>query len=230
VNKSSPKRDAVIRALLASPGTSTTLIARQVGCAASYAMAVVKDLKSNNRLLLAQPFVGANGRTYQRRCGIAKTTAAVAARLAQVRTMAADGHNTAQIAAALEMSKQYVGQLLQREGLARRGVGAKTRTHNAARIVEHTVMDAEGLTKDVKLIDFATLPIARIPDWIASLEQARLDLGTFIRQLRSLAYEVTQRGEADRPETSNAPPLESPPGAIKDDAGASGGFDPTGVS
>jgi hypothetical protein len=214
----SPKRDAVIRAMTASPALSAAEIAHQIGCAYSYASMVIKEESRSGEkiLLLARAPVG--------KPKVVRTRAAAAQRRAHLRTMVAEGYNPAQIAEALGITREYVGVLLHREGLATPRKGSMTRVHNAVRIVEHIVMDAEELTSDVKLIDFSTLPAARVPAWLASLDLASINLRSFIRQLRRLAYEAT-RCESDGPETPDAAPLESAAGPVEDDAGAPGGTD-----
>ena len=55
---------------------------------------------------------------------------------------------------------------------------------DANRIVASMVFDAEHLTADTELIDYAELDRTRLREWIHDLEVARRSLGTFIRRLR----------------------------------------------
>ena len=58
------------------------------------------------------------------------------------------------------------------------------RSVSSHRIVSVVVQDAQSLTDQQDLVDFAALDRAQIPGWIARLEAARRDLGRFIRRLR----------------------------------------------
>ena len=52
------------------------------------------------------------------------------------------------------------------------------------RIVSLVAFDAQNLTAQEDLIDFAALDRAKLPGWIAGLEKARRDLDRFIRRLK----------------------------------------------
>lgn len=110
---------------------------------------------------------------------------AVAERRQRMREMAASGHTSIQIASAVGLSDRGCREALRAEGiqvLADR-VTSGTRRHDANRIVERIVMDAENLTEGVNLIAFADLDRSRLADWLGSLAQSRDKLGAFIRRL-----------------------------------------------
>lgn len=117
------------------------------------------------------------------------------ARREQMREMASAGYTSRQIASELGLSEQGCRATLREEGIdvPADAVAMKTRKHDAARIIEHIVIDAENLTADVHLIDFDALDGAQIAGWLKSLNDSRDKLGAFIRRLMK---EQQKHGEA----------------------------------
>jgi hypothetical protein len=129
------------------------------------------------------------------RKGPARTREAVKQRKDQMREMAGKGYTSRQIAAALALSEEGCRATLKQAGI---DVPADRSTrglhkHDSTRILEHMVMDAEHLTADVGLIDFADLDASRISEWLKSLKSSRDKLGEFIRRLMK---EQQKHGEA----------------------------------
>lgn len=127
--------------------------------------------------------------------GVDKSRAAVDKRRARMREMAEAGFTSRQIASELGLSEQGCRATLREEGIdvPADAVAMKTRKHDAARIIEHIVIDAENLTADVHLIDFDALDGAQIAGWLKSLNDSRDKLGAFIRRLMK---EQQKHGEA----------------------------------
>lgn len=124
-----------------------------------------------------------------------KSRPAVEMRRETVRQMAADGHASDQIAAALGISVQGCRNIAKEIGVeinadAARGRSAK---HDSNRILETIVMDAENLTAGVGLITVSALDRARLTAWVDSLIQSRRSLDAFIRKLTK---EMQSHGEA----------------------------------
>ncbi len=114
-----------------------------------------------------------------------RSKAASVKRIEEMRTMAAEGYTTRQIAAKLEVSEEGCHKILRREGVdvpADKAVG-KSKRHDSDRIVEHMVMDAENLTADTNLIEFSGLDRERLGGWIDSLIASKKALDLFIRRL-----------------------------------------------
>lgn len=124
----------------------------------------------------------------RRELGVAKPDTsrdAVRQRRERMREMAASGHSSRQIAAAVGMSELGCKATMRDVGIdvpADRAIG-KSNRHDSTRIIEHIVMDAENLTADVGLIDFAALDAARFEEWVTSLTTSKRALDAFIRQL-----------------------------------------------
>jgi hypothetical protein len=113
-----------------------------------------------------------------------KSRVAVQQRRDQMRTMAASGYSSAQIAAALGLSDVGCRVTLKREGIEVPGDATKgLHRHDSTRIVQHIVMDAENLTADVNLVVFADLDSAQFGVWIDSLRASRKQLDSFIQRL-----------------------------------------------
>ena len=124
-----------------------------------------------------------------------RTKTEKASRHEQLREWAAAGHTTPQIAAQLGISESGLRDMLKRNAIevpADRVTG-KYRRHDANRIVESMVMDAENITADVNLIEFSTLDRERLGAWVDSLMASRKSLDTFIRRL---IKEQRKHGEA----------------------------------
>lgn len=114
-----------------------------------------------------------------------RSASAVQERRHRISQMARDGHSSQQIAAALSLNEQTTRKIARLAGIdipADRAVG-KTKRHDSNRIVQCMVMDAENLTADVNLIDFARLDRDGLGGWITSLLASRKALDAFIRQL-----------------------------------------------
>jgi hypothetical protein len=126
---------------------------------------------------------------------VVKTRDEINHRKTRMREMAALGHSSRQIAAALGLTDQGCRDTLRKESIdvpADRIVG-KSKHHNSTRIIEHIVMDAETLTSDVNLITFSELDPDRIGEWADSLIASRKALAAFIRRLlkeKSIHVEV----------------------------------------
>lgn len=115
-----------------------------------------------------------------------KSRAAVAQRRQDVKDMAERGFSTRQIAVALSIGEQSVGEIAKANGIrihADRVMG-KLQRHDASRIVQTIVMDAENLTADVDLIDFSSLPKDSLARWIDSLNASQKSLTAFIKRLK----------------------------------------------
>ena len=126
--------------------------------------------------------------------GVDKSGDAVTARRARMAQMAADGYTTRQIAATVELSEQACKSYFKSEGIevpADKVVGS-TRRHDANRIIEQIVADAENLTEGVNLIDFDDVDRAQIAGWLRSLHESRDKFNAFIRRLTK----EQQHGEA----------------------------------
>jgi hypothetical protein len=112
-----------------------------------------------------------------------------------MRKMAGDGHTSRQIASELGLSEQGCRDILRKEGIDVPGdkVTRGSHRHDANRIVERIVMDAENLTEGINLIDFDQLDRSRLAEWLASLNASRDKFGGFIRRLMK---EQQRNGEA----------------------------------
>lgn len=124
-----------------------------------------------------------------------KTKAGVLQRREQMREMAESGHTSRQIASALGVGEEVLRRTLRAEGIdvhADRAVG-RIHKHDANRIVDRIVMDAENLTEGVNLIEFEDLDRERLAEWLGSLSASRDKLSSFIRRLMK---EKEKHGEA----------------------------------
>lgn len=116
-------------------------------------------------------------------------------RWTRAREMAAEGYSSHQMAA--EFGVEVIGfrERLRANGIdvpADRIVG-KRKHHDANRIIEQMVMDAENLTADVNLIDFGQVDRERLGEWADALTSARRALDAFIKRL---IKEQQKHGEA----------------------------------
>lgn len=112
----------------------------------------------------------------------------VGERVAKAREMAATGHSSRQIAAALGYSEASASL---REFLTRHGIEvpadavvSKTRRIDSNRVVEETANSLEGLCIGIGLVDFDALDPAHIEEWVASLSASIRKLASFNRQLK----------------------------------------------
>ncbi len=114
-----------------------------------------------------------------------RTKQGIVRRVAKMREMASEGHTSRQIAAATGLTDEGCRNTLKREGIdvpADKAVGHSKR-HDANRIVESIVQDAENLTEGTNLIDFAAVDQERLGEWIDSLVKSRRALDGFIKRL-----------------------------------------------
>jgi hypothetical protein len=120
---------------------------------------------------------------------------AVRDRRARMRTMAADGYTSIQIADELGLNVQATRAALRQEAIEVPGDRATSHSkrHDSTRIVEHIVMDADNLTADVNLIEFSSLEPDRLGEWVDSLIASKRALDAFIKRL---IKEQQKHGEA----------------------------------
>lgn len=134
----------------------------------------------------------------RRELGIAtvdRSKGAVQARRDQMRTMAADGYTSRQIASAVGLAFDTCRLTLKKEQIdvpADRAVG-KTVRHDSNRIINRIVMDAENLMEGTELIAFDSINREHIAEWLTSLKKSRDQLNAFIR---CLMQEQQNNGEA----------------------------------
>lgn len=197
------KRHAINLALLAWPNRSANQLADQIGVSQSSVQRAKEQLMRTHKL--PDRVTGKDGKSYPTRYKeptvpqpqepAFRSREAVAKRRTRMREMAVEGFTSRQIAAELGLSEDGCRNILKDEGITvpADAVTGKTLRHDATRIVEHIVMDAENLTADVHLIDFSALDRAQIADWLDSLTQSRAKLGAFIKRL---TQEQKQHGEA----------------------------------
>lgn len=167
------KRDAV-KELIAAGGLDSEAIAKRAK--------VSRSLVSGVRAELGMPHLD-------------RSRDAIIDRRDRMRALAAAGHTSRQIAAEVGLSEQGCRATMRNEGIdvpADRVTG-KLRRHDATRIIEQMVMDAENLTADVNLIDFSAVDRASVPRWLDSLIASQKSLAAFIRRLKQ---ETDTHGEA----------------------------------
>ena len=219
------KQHAIRLALTAWPNKSQRKLAGQIGCSKTYVQRLKTQVVTSDHL--PTHVTGKDGKSYPstRRSTSPHTKetpvdgattppparslrpAAVAARRARIRTMAAAGHNIPQIAAAVGLNPDYVAQIAathQIEIPARR-VG-RWQAIDSNRIVSTVVFDAEHLTTSTELIDYAALDRALLHSWIQDLEVARLTLGKFIRRLRRCHDDETHGADSPHRDRQDARP------------------------
>lgn len=199
------KRHAIKVALIEFPDMSQNQMADLIGCSQRHVSTVKDEVRTTSNL--PSRVTGKDGKSYpaSRRAiaepapvnltGRDRTKAGVAQRRQDIRQMAERGFTTRQIAAAVGITEESVGNIAKVEGVvihADRVVG-RTKRLDANRIVGQMVMDAENLTADVNLIDFSQLDHAQLGAWIHSLNASRRSLTAFIRQLEE---EHKKHGEA----------------------------------
>lgn len=127
--------------------------------------------------------------------GVDKSKLAVQQRRDRIREMAAEGHSTRQMAVTLGVGEETCRAFVKAEGIdvpADRAIG-KSKRHDANRIIDQMVSDAENLCADTDLIDFTQIDRAQLPAWIESLQKSRRALSAFIRRLEE---EQKKHGEA----------------------------------
>jgi hypothetical protein len=124
-----------------------------------------------------------------------RSKAAQTKRREQIRDMAAEGYSSHQIAAKLELTEEGCRKIAREIGVVLVADKAISRAHrhDSTRIMEHIVMDAENLTTDVNLIDFASLDHQQIGAWADLSHRLTNKLGAFIKRLMK---EQQKHGEA----------------------------------
>lgn len=188
------KKHAIELALRTWPDRSAHVIADQVGCAQTFVSRIREQVSTSVHLPVR--VTGKDGKSYPASRSIAagvmtvepptfKSRVAVAERRDKMRTMAAEGYATRQIASAIGVGEETCRALFKREGIDVPGDRAIGKTHrlDSNRILERTVLDAEHLTADVGLIDFKTIDRERLRGWIDSLNESKRALASFIRRL-----------------------------------------------
>lgn len=114
-----------------------------------------------------------------------KSRGAITERRERMREMAAAGYSSRQIASELGITFEGCRDICRKEGIevpADKAIGS-TKRHDANRIVERIVMDAENLTEGVNLIDFSELDRERLGEWADALIASKKALDSFIRRL-----------------------------------------------
>jgi hypothetical protein len=126
---------------------------------------------------------------------IDKSRAAIEKRRQRMRSMAADGFTSRQIAGAVGMTEEGCRKVLRDEGIEVPGdrVTRGTHRHDANRIIERMALDASNLCADVDLIDFSDIDKSNLAEWLKTFQNAREQLGGFIRRLMK---EQQKHGEA----------------------------------
>lgn len=135
--------------------------------------------------LKAHPTVIADVRREMGLNSMDRSRAAIKRRRQDIADMAGRGFSTIQIAAEIGMDESTVSKVAKAESIvihADRLVAGRKR-HDANRVVEQTVMDAENLTAGVELVAFDELDPAKLGAWIDSLKQSQRALGEFIKRL-----------------------------------------------
>lgn len=120
------------------------------------------------------------------------------ARDARICDMARGGHRVSDIAREASLTVGAVHHILKAHHVKPTAAAPNMRQarHNANRIAERTVLDAENLTADVGLINRAALDVDQIPGWIARLRVAEKGLRAFIALLRREHETSRQRIES----------------------------------
>lgn len=186
------KRHAIVLALQTWPERSGREIAEQVGCANTYVSRIREEVCT--RAHLPDRVTGRDGKRYPatrttRQTSDApptgKSKAAIEARRATMRQMAAEGHTRAQVADAVGMTVKSVSNWAADESVSfpADAVTSRSRRLDTNRVVAVMAETAEHLTDEVPRIDFADLDRAQCAEWIVQLKTGHRALGAFIRQL-----------------------------------------------
>jgi hypothetical protein len=140
----------------------------------------------------------------------------------RIRELAAEGYNSAQIAADVSMAHESVRYILNKEKIECPGdqTTAGKKRHNATRILNSLILAYEGLCEDERLIDFETLDYSQCANWITSLAKSHKALGTLIRRLKQQQLNRSPHVES----TIDTTNIEAPPGPAETHR------DPSGVS
>lgn len=196
------KKHAIVLALQTWPDKSGREIAAQVGCSHTYVQSLKPQVESSCHL--PDRVTGKDGKSYpasRKKAAPAeppaqsepepfKSRSNVERRHERIKEMAAEGYSVSQIAADVKLSEQSVrnwGKSAGIDFIANRVMG-KPQRHDPNRIVSTIVMDAQHLTGEVDLIDFAALGRSQLPEWIASLNESKRALASFIRRLEKESH------------------------------------------
>lgn len=119
----------------------------------------------------------------------------IAERRKQISALAAKGFSTRQIADAVDIDPRRVSVIAKQEGIVIHAdqVMARTKHHDANRIVDTIVTDAENLTAGSELVAFAELDAERLNVWIESLLKSKRALSQLIDRLKK---EQSKHGQA----------------------------------
>lgn len=112
-----------------------------------------------------------------------------ATRVEQIKTLAARGHHSRQIAAELELTPSHVRRLSRDNGvdIPADRVMAHTVQYDSNQIAANTVTALEGLVIGVRLVDIGRLDPAEAGAWAESLAASLATLNTFRRQIKEIA-------------------------------------------
>lgn len=116
-------------------------------------------------------------------------------RLTQISEMAAEGHNSRQIAKEVGVSDEYVRKLAREydiEITADKLTGRRRRI-DPNRIVNQLVLDVAAATSGLDLVEFPALNGDDLEEWASSLSESLRTLDKFARRLKK---ELTDRGQA----------------------------------
>ncbi len=138
--------------------------------------------------------------------------------LDRVRELAADGCALTQMATKLNTTRSMLRTLVEEHGIDVPGERHTRHLHriDSNRVAEQIVLDAEGLTEQLDLIDFTRLDVDTLPALIRRAETARDNFTKlFIKRLKErVTYEIQYHA-------ADADHLD--PAGLKGEAGASGG-------
>lgn len=196
------KKHAIVLALQTWPERSARELSKQIGCNQDYVSDVRRQV--TDTLHLPDRVTGKDGKSYpasRKKAPAApppapadlepfKARSNVERRHERIKEMAAEGYSVSQIAADVKLSEQSVrnwGKSAGIDFIANRVMG-KPQRHDPNRIVSTIVMDAQHLTGEVDLIDFAALDRSQLPEWIASLNESKRALASFIRRLEKESH------------------------------------------
>ena len=177
-------RNAIRIALSAFPDRSSSHLAHQVGCSATYVQQV-RDAEvptSGNPVVRV---VGSDGVSYPASRAASQSIKSEAERLLregksvrEVRKATGIGRDAAQ---RLRQKVRPLDQTPAAVEQSQRAVSSDAGAPN--RIVSSIVVDAENLLVGADEVDVNQLQMDRIPEWVASLKKSRDNLTAFIRRL-----------------------------------------------
>lgn len=120
-----------------------------------------------------------------------RSRAGVAERVAKAKQMAAEGCTSRQIAEALGISVDNMGEFRQRHGIEvpADAVVGRTKRIDSNRVVTETVHGLDGFAMGVELVAFDTLDAQQIEGWVTSLSNSLRSLNRFLKQLKEMTHE-----------------------------------------